>query len=398
MSTAAPLAPLFRMAAAWPELTVRAIERPSGTEVFLTAVARAGAGVSDEAQRLYRLVAEAVAATGLQPLHEKLFGRAGVRAEALALRADAYRRAGLDPTLPCTYMTGAPIHAGDLAGVQVWGLIPVGDRARITTVGAPGEGLARCWTGPGYRLLHFAGIDGLDPASPGRCVTEQAEAMLTRAVAALAHHGLTLTDVPRTWITMARILDWYGEFNRVRTGFFQHHGVGADAERSFPASTGIQGQSGGEECLLELLAVDGAGARTTPIHASSRQQRAFDYGSAFSRAAAVDLEGRETIFVSGTASLDSAGRTLHTGDAELQILETLLCIGALLETRGATLRDLRQATLFCKTPAVYEGFVRVSALLGLPALPAVPVVADVCRPELLVEIEAVAAAPQEAHP
>jgi len=392
MATAAPATFLPRPTSSWPALELRVVARPSATEVFLTGVAAPGSAGA-EAARLYGEVADALATLGVQPLHEKLYGRMAAREPALAARAAALRGAGLDPGLPCTFLQGAPVHAGELAGVQVWGVIPKGGAAAVTSAGGPGPGRGRCWTGPGYRLLHLSGLAGAGPT-----VTAQAEGMWIAAVAALERHGLSLTDVPRTWITMARILDWYGEFNRVRTCLFERHGVGADPARSFPASTGIQGRAGDEECLLELLAVGGPAARITPIHATSRQQRAFDYGSAFSRGAAVAFEGRETVFVSGTASLDAAGRTLHVGQPEQQVLETLLGVAAVLEARGAGLEDLCQATVFCKTPAVYRAYQHVSRLLSIPPLPAVPVLADVCRPELLVEVEAIGAPPAEGAP
>jgi len=46
--------------------------------------------------------------------------------------------------------------------------------------------------------------------------------------------------------------------------------------------------------------------------------------------------------------------------------------------------------LFCKNEGVLEQYCQVTRLLQLGDFPVIPVVADVCRPELLVEIEAVA--------
>ena len=61
-----------------------------------------------------------------------------------------------------------------------------------------------------------------------------------------------------------------------------------------------------------------------------------------------------------------------------------------IEGEGADLTDIRLATLFCKdreTLAIYE---RVTRQLGITRIPVLPVLADVCRPELMVEIEAMA--------
>jgi len=81
---------------------------------------------------------------------------------------------------------------------------------------------------------------------------------------------------------------------------------------------------------------------------------------------------------------------VHCGDREAQCLETLLSIAALLEERGGGLKDISSATLFCKDARVYDAFEGATRLLGVPPFPKVAVLADVCRPDLLVEIEAVA--------
>jgi enamine deaminase RidA (YjgF/YER057c/UK114 family) len=201
-------------------------------------------------------------------------------------------------------------------------------------------------------------------------------------------------DVVRTWVYLSRILDWYGEFNRVRSDFHAGHGLdGLVGGRAFPASTAIQGGSNGEECMMDLLtvhAVDGADVRIHPVLGSRRQRNAFAYGSDFSRAVAVSIEGRKTVFVSGTASIDREGRSVHCGDYEGQAIETLLNMAALLEEQGGRLRDIALATLFYKDDDMLAAYQDVAHLLGLEDLPIVPVRADVCRSELLVEIEAVA--------
>ena len=68
----------------------------------------------------------------------------------------------------------------------------------------------------------------------------------------------------------------------------------------------------------------------------------------------------------------------------------MISIAALLEQEGATLANICQGTLFAKSAGVAATCREVARELGLTAMPLIEVVADVCRPELLVEIEAVA--------
>jgi enamine deaminase RidA (YjgF/YER057c/UK114 family) len=107
-----------------------------------------------------------------------------------------------------------------------------------------------------------------------------------------------------------------------------------------------------------------------------------------------------TIFISGTASItDSESR--HADDVEAQTRQTLDNIEALISAGNlarhgmpgltATLDDLAGIRVYIKRPEDYEKTRRVcEARLG--ELPAIYAVADVCRPELLVEIEGIAIA------
>lgn len=334
----------------------------------------------------WREVADALAARGVQPLQERVYGRLEAREAILAARRSAFLAAGLDPTSPVSFHQGLPIERDEFAGVQVWGVVPrAPDVSVVTTPGG------RLWQGPDWRVLHLSAIGADGSAPPG--AAEAARAMLAAAERAVVAEGFRFEHVRRTWITLHRILDWYDAFNAVRSACFAARGIGRNGAHPYPASTGIGATSRGEPCALDLLAVDGAGARVTPILATSRQGGASAYGSAFSRGMRVGIDGVDLVLVSGTASIDRAGASVHQGQAQAQVIETLCCVAAVLEACGAGLPDVAHATLFCKSPEVLTAYREVGRLLGLPELPAVPVVADVCRPELLVEIEAIAVVP-----
>jgi enamine deaminase RidA (YjgF/YER057c/UK114 family) len=290
----------------------------------------------------------------------------------------------------------------------LWGVTP-GPSQRVETVVWRGRSVGREWTGPDFRVLLLASIDGTDHGHPGDppAVTppvapelaettapafEEARRMFERASSVLAVRGFSYRQVARTWIYLSHLLDCYARFNQVRNAHHDAAGLSA-AGGFFPASTGIQARHDREECLMDVLAIDarpGSGLVVRPITRSDRQGEAFAYGSAFARAMVIERAGRKIIHVSGTASIDDAGRSTHPDDAGAQYCETLLSIAALLEREGATLADIAQGTLFTKTLGIARTCREVTRRLGLQPLPLVEIVADVCRPELLVEIEAVA--------
>jgi enamine deaminase RidA (YjgF/YER057c/UK114 family) len=373
-------------------LTLRPFERGTYEELYVTGAALPGAGAGAAGPAFAELAA-AYLRRGIQPVQEKVYGLLSAREQILSQRRAAFRAAGLDPDLPCTYIQGRPLEGGEFAGLQAWGVRP--REGQVENVEGAGELSARLWTGPGFRVLYLPMVRGLDAqGEPLPSPSAQAERMFAASQEALERHGFTFRDVRRTWIYFDHLLDWYGTFNRVRTRFFRAQGVGEQG--LFPASTGIEGTSLGEECCMDVLAIQadpGAHVPMAPILHSERQGRAFSYGSAFSRAMRVGLGEQETIYVSGTASIDPSGKSRFLDEPDAQILETLLSVSALLQERGGSLEDICQATLFCKRPEYLQVYEQVTRLLGISKLPIVPVVADVCRADLLVELEAIAVVP-----
>lgn len=375
-------------------LEVHAIERDTFTEYQITGTIEGRRDASGAADVLLAQLAEELTDRGIQPVQEKYYGLASVREEILSRRTNVFRHHELDVNIPVTWIQGTPLLGCDFAGFQVWGIAPRGGWTCVSTVEDPVAGRGRLWTGRGFRMLYLPGMRGTleDGSLPARA-PEQAERMFENVGAALRAQQFSYRNVVRTWIYMARLLEWYDDFNRVRTAHYRREGLGVEGGPAFPASTGILGRSGDEECMMDVLALESDGpqsARTQPIRRSPRQDSSFNYGSAFSRGMTVEIEGKRTVYISGTASINTEGQSTHLGDAECQSLETLMSIGAILEEQGGSLDNIAAATLFCKDRAAWEAWRRVTRLLRIPNLPKICVIADVCRSDLLVEMESVA--------
>jgi 2-iminobutanoate/2-iminopropanoate deaminase len=125
---------------------------------------------------------------------------------------------------------------------------------------------------------------------------------------------------------------------------------------------------------------------------------AFDYAkpSSFSRGLRLEIGNVAILLISGTASIDEHGVSVHTGDFRAQMKRTLHNISGLLATEGATWKDVVRTTCYLRDiERDYEAFneERTSffADQGLDPLPAsTGIQAILCRPELLIEIEAIA--------
>jgi 2-iminobutanoate/2-iminopropanoate deaminase len=123
---------------------------------------------------------------------------------------------------------------------------------------------------------------------------------------------------------------------------------------------------------------------------------AYDYGSAFSRGMRIDLNGLTILLISGTASIDEKGQTLYVGDLRGQVRRTYDNIGKLLASEGATWHDVVRTTCYLRDierdyQAFNEERTRFYQQNKLDPLPAsTGIQAILCRPDLLVEIEAIA--------
>jgi len=126
----------------------------------------------------------------------------------------------------------------------------------------------------------------------------------------------------------------------------------------------------------------------------------YDKPSSFSRGLRIDVGGYTALFISGTASVDENGKTVHVGDFGAQCWRTYRNITALLKSEGGCWHDVVKATCYLRDiERDYEQFNRIRTSffkwLGLDPLPAsVGVQTRLCREDLLVEIEAIALFPK----
>lgn len=125
---------------------------------------------------------------------------------------------------------------------------------------------------------------------------------------------------------------------------------------------------------------------------------AYDYEkpSSFSRALRLEFGEYVLLLISGTASIDDLGLTVHIGDFRAQLRRTYSNITGLLASEGATWKDIVRTTCYLRDiDRDYADFneerTRFFAEQGLDPLPAsTGIQAILCRPDLLIEIEAIA--------
>jgi chorismate lyase/3-hydroxybenzoate synthase len=235
-------------------------------------------------------------------------------------------------------------------------------------------------------------------STPLQHTTERAYRQIFELLEALEYPYLF-----RLWNYMADIngqsheLERYRQFNLGRQEAFI--ACQRDVVGNVPAACALGAVSG--PLTIAFLA-----GRQSPLAIENpRQISAFAYpdhygprSPTFARASLVRLGSEAVLFVSGTASI-VGHRTVHPGDVQAQTRETLTNIETIVQVANQQVAK----PLFSLRNLLYRVYVRHSADLAAirnvmqewmgPQFNAVFLQADVCRHDLLVEMEASASLP-----
>lgn len=314
--------------------------------------------------------------------------------------------------LPATTFIPQPPCDGKELAIEALGIADAGKTPSNVQIERHGEGLV-ITRHAGITWAHAADLRA-DTTAGG--VYDLSTAAFENMRRMLARGGMRYEQVVRTWLYLGDIVgpegetQRYKELNRARTDFYEEFRFGMGRTPPswrrpvYPASTGIG--TCGREVLMSCIALETSrpDVMLVPLE-NPHQTAAFDYGAhysprspKFSRAMAVATGDCATVYISGTASITES-ETRHFDDVEGQTQLTLDNIEALISPHnfqehgvphlGATLEDLATVRVYVKRPEDFEK-TRAVCRRRLGDLAAAYTVADVCRPELLVEIEGVA--------
>lgn len=352
-----------------PGMTATILHRPACREVFVTVSHTPG----EPAALTFGKAAGILRDLGARPAAAEVFGFAH---EEFA--AETGRALG-DATLPLTWIEDGPEAGEAAAGIEVWGVAG----AEVTPVIVDGVRLGSVFDNGATRVCRLGGL--LPPSVDCSC-EDQTRAVFAMMKAGVEAAGMKFSNVLRTWFHNHDILDWYGEFNQVRDVFFRENQV---FRGIVPASTGVAGRNPKNAALTAGLVAfrpQVEGIEAAPL-ASPLQCPALDYGSSFSRAVEVAYPDHRRVFVSGTASIEPGGKTVHLDNMEGQVKLTFDVVHAIIAARGMDWNDVNRGIAYVKHAQdipVFERYLRQSAAASAPFIVAHN---DICRGDLLFEIE-----------
>ena len=150
------------------------------------------------------------------------------------------------------------------------------------------------------------------------------------------------------------------------------------------------------EALAEAMGATSIEKRAVSAPDALNEACDYERPSSFSRGLRLDFGNVAVLLISGTASVGANGETLFPGDFRAQIRRTFANITALLESEGAGWKDIVRTTCYLRDiERDYAAFNEErTAFYGEQELDPLPastgIQAILCRPDLLVEIEAIA--------
>jgi len=324
---------------------------------------------------LFRRLAATLREHKATVVRHEVFGDLAQREPGLA----RMRRLFGEVNWPVTWIEGKACSKDKIAGMHLLAVAGT----RVETVSLGGQPVGRVFNDAWAR--HFV-LGDIQPGNVAASRPAQTTEAFTQLEAALQAGGMAMPDLVRTWCFLDDILSWYDPFNYARTEFYLPRQV---LRRLMPASTGVSGRNASGTAISlsgwALQPLNGA-LRISDV-TSPLQCSAASYGSSFSRAVELASPDLRRLFVSGTASIEPGGKSMHPGDVMAQIELTMKVVNGILHSRGMTYADVTRATAYFKHPADAPAFAEWCAENGTAFLPAIAIQADICREELLFEIE-----------
>jgi len=238
-----------------------------------------------------------------------------------------------------------------------------------------------------------------------------AEKAFDIALEILDRENMSANDIVRQWNYIGNILETknnyqnYQIFNEVRSEYYARYRT----LKRYPAATGVGMRYGG--VIIDICAVQPGTAVTIMAVDNPAQVNAYEYGQQvlkgfadkekpfkhppqFERGLLLANYLQSTLFISGTASI-TGQETIGAGDIEKQTIVTINNIRKLSDPERIS-RILSRPALTGEKYRLFRAYIKRQEDFGLvrqicenyfPGVPVSYIEADICRDDLLIEIE-----------
>lgn len=326
----------------------------------------------------------------------------------LKAKVSALLPENITSNIPIAYLAQAPA-CGKKISVEVH-LIPQLKDAKIDLKNIDGNSYLNISNKAGEKLVI---ANGISPYRSTQEILVDSEYVFSIMEQILEAEGLSFNSIFRQWNYIEGITDkedpekqHYQQFNNVRTKYYNK----AEFTNGYPAATGIGTVAGG--VIISFYAASQQGLHVLSVE-NPLQRAAFDYTEEvligdedyqgfrkctpkFARAKFVENAASKQVYISGTASIREE-KTIAEDDVVEQTIVTIDNIEKLISAETMSSIDQPLDTLpkidffrvYIKHPDDFNQ-VKETCEQRWPDIPNIYVISDVCRENLLVEIEALA--------
>ena len=248
----------------------------------------------------------------------------------------------------------------------------------------------------GYRHLWMAGA--CNQASNSEY---QMRLLFNDYVMQLLENGCSLADnCIRTWLFVQNVDVNYAGVVKARNEVFVTQNL--TDKTHFIASTGIAGRHANPKVFVQMDAYAVDGLQKEQVHylyAPTHLNPTYEYGVSFERGTYIDYGDRRHVFISGTASINNKGEIMYPGDVRKQTERMWENVETLLKEADCGFEHVGHLLVYLRDIADYT-VVKGMFDKRFPNIPKVFLLAPVCRPGWLVEMECMAILPKhnEAYP
>lgn len=280
---------------------------------------------------------------------------------------------------PVMFLNGQDVDGvNEVNGVLIIGIINKKEKVNILKVMYDGQLIGTKLTTDNNEEMYIVGL-----YSKEQTFVKEMDEVYNKIQLIAKENGFLINDIYRTYFYLRHLLKDYQDFNESRDAFFEKNQINS---KSYPASTCIMGNSVFGESVISAFFFS---KLKYDIMNTNKQCEAADYNKRFSRGVIIQDEKILRGYISGTASIDKNGKTLYINQIEKQIEHTIQCVIELLKNRQMSIEDIVCCNIYLKedNKSVLEHVFKKLKILRFPYM---CMRADVCRDDLLVEIDLIA--------
>ncbi len=371
------------------EITVKEIKLKNCTRYYISI--DLNNADTDLISSLYLKVISEIRVKKLQVVFEKIFGKIEYKRKFYNMREALLKNEAVQ-AFPSTFIEGFPVTNSCLSSITFF---CVSQNVDIEYITEDNLYVGCVINQPEERALYLNNFS-VDEKSLTSINHNVYDTIFSNIKRKILSSNFKPTDLVRNWIYLNHIYSNYVEFNQARNNFFTENNIQYTANSNdLPASTCIEGRSSENSIVsIDCLLVDKSLSEPTIQRVYSNLQNepdgvTYENKPSFARAVALKYQDRIELQISGTASIDNHGITVYENDPKKQIRTTLLSVLHLLEQFGMGFSDFCLSTVFLKSADYYQIYKEVLEELHISEFSVSFVQTNVCRNNLLCEIDGV---------